>query len=250
MFNAHSGTMDRFFVFERSKIAVTLYALTSNVCSYSIGRPLIQHTQRIAMRHQKLSRSKCARSAMIPAAFLCVVVSGCADQQPTGPELPFLRVERDYNVPFNKFFVAWSQSYSSGPIQKQLFSLDTRQNRQYGGFIAYQSVLSFARANPGRLYINGDEPDQYCITPYDYADIYHDFVTAVRGADPTARVSPAGFAEPNYYCCPPPGEEPCRSNMHSMPISFTMRMYSVSEWRHPLANGGSTISGCRSLREI
>src|SRR5665811_1689330 len=150
------------------------------------------------MRHPKLSRSKCVRSAMIPAALLCVVVSGCADQQPTAPRLP--RIARSYDVPFGKFFVAWSQSYSSSPIQTQVFALDTRLDRQYGGWWADDGLRAFARANSGRLYINGDEPDQSCIAASDYAAIYHDFVDGLRSADPTARVSPAGFAEPNHYC--------------------------------------------------
>jgi hypothetical protein len=122
----------------------------------------------------------------------------------------------------------------------QMFALDTRQARQYAGWWPDQSVLSFASANPGRLYIIGDEPDQYCFAPYDYAGIYHDFVAALRGADPTAQVSPAGFAEPNYHCCPPPGEEPCLSSMHS--TGYADQFYNayverygvappVNEWR-------------------
>lgn len=176
---------------------------------------------------------------MIPAALLCAIVSGCADQQPTGPKLP--RIARNSNVAFNRFFSAWSQSYASGPIQMQMFALDTRQNRQYAEF-ADQPVLSFATANPGRLYIHLDEPDQYCVAPSDYAIYYHDFVTGVRGADPTARFSPAGFAEPNYHCCPPPDDvpQPCWSSMHS--IGYADQFYNayvrqygvappVDEWR-------------------
>jgi hypothetical protein len=111
------------------------------------------------------------------------------------------------SVPFNRFFIAWSQSYGSGPIQTQEFAIDSRQDRQWADFVAHPPVLSFASANPGRLYINGDEPDQYCLAPEDYAVMYHDFVEAIRGADPTARVSPAGFAEPNDRCCPVPMAE-------------------------------------------
>ncbi len=179
---------------------------------------------------------------MIPAALLCAIVSGCADEQPTGPKLP--RIARTYDVPFNKFFVAWSQSYSSSPIQTQTFALDTRQDRQYADWWADQSVLSFASANPGRLYINGDEPDQTCITAYDYAGIYHDFVAAVRGADPTARVSPAGFTEPNDYCCPTPisVDERCPDPSSKHGLIYADQFYNayvqrygvappVSEWR-------------------
>ena len=173
---------------------------------------------------------------MIPAALLCVIVSGCADQQPTGPKIrPRVARINDVafnNVPFDKFFVAWSKNYSSSPIQTQLFALDPRQDRQYADWWANQSVLSFASANPGRLYIVGDEPDQYCMAPYDYAGIYHDFVTAVRGADPTALVSPAGFTEPNDNCCPP-GDEVCRQRMHS--IGYANDFYNAYVQRYGVA---------------
>ena len=83
------------------------------------------------MHHPKSFRSKCARSAMIPAALLCVLVSGCADQQqPTGPTPPAV-VARASSVPFNKFFLAWSQTYRSSPIETQIFALDTRLDRQF-----------------------------------------------------------------------------------------------------------------------
>ena len=175
---------------------------------------------------------------MIPVALLCVVVSGCADQQPTAPRV--LSVARTSDVPFDRYFVAWSQSYASDPIQTQLFSLDTRQDRQYVNLFLNDTVLAFARANPGRLYIDGDEPDQECLPAADYAGIYHDFVAGVRSADPTARVSPAGFSEPNHYCCPDPGIEPCISNMHG--INYADQFYNayvriygvappVNEWR-------------------
>lgn len=181
---------------------------------------------------------------MIPAALLCVIVAGCADQPPTGPEKPTASQlpagARTYDVPFDRFFIAWSQSYSSSPIQTQTFALDTRQDRQFAPFEADQGVLSFARSHPGRLYINGDEIDQYCVAPSEYARMYHDFVEAVRVADPTARFSPSGFAEPNDRCCPDPGGEPCRSSMHS--ISYADQFYNayvqrygaaprVDEWR-------------------
>lgn len=195
------------------------------------------------MYHLKFLRSNCVRSAMIPAA-LCVILSGCAEQQPTdpgikstGPDEP--RVARVDNIPFNKFFVAWSQGYSGGPIHTQIFGLDARQDRQYGGWWAEQDVLDFASANRGRLYIHGDEPDQWCIAPYEYAGMYKNFVTRIRTADPTARFSPAGLAEPNVKCCPPDDEE-CKARMHS--ISYAQQFYDayvarygeappVAEWR-------------------
>src|SRR6478672_4010129 len=193
------------------------------------------------MRHPKLLRASSLRSAMISAVIIFLVVPACPDQQPTSPKLP-AAISRNQSVPFNKFFVAWSNGYISGPIQSQVFAVDNRQTRQYAAFEVHQDVLDFARANPGKLYINGDEPDQYCISPSDYAVVYHDFVAAVRSADPTARLSPAGVAEPNHHCCPLPDDVPtaCWYSQHSIGYmdqfynSYVQRYGSpppVHEWR-------------------
>jgi hypothetical protein len=192
---------------------------------------------------------------MIIAAVLSVTVTGCADRQPTAPILQ--RVSHNSSTSFNKFFTAWSQGYSSGPIQTQQFALDTRQDRQYVDWWVDAKVKAFAQANPGRLYIHGDEPDQWCVTPEDYAQQYHDFVETLRGADPSARVSPAGFAEPNYKCCPGPDDVPnaCWSSNHS--IGYADQFYNayvrrfgkappVNEWRFHdfgLAYGPGDIDG-------
>lgn len=204
------------------------------------------------MHHPKSWRSKGVRSALIPAAALCVGLSACADLQSTGPGLQstgsklqpaspdFPGVSRTTTVPFNKYFTAWSQRYSDSPIQTQMFALDGRQDRQFSGFYPDPSVMDFARANPGRLYIHGDEPDQWCFDPYEYAGMYHAFVQQVRTADPTARVSPAGFAEPNGRCCPEESMAPCWVLKHS--ISYAEQFWDayirrfgapprVDEWR-------------------
>jgi hypothetical protein len=191
------------------------------------------------MLQQKLSWSKRVRFAMIPIVLLCLTASGCADEQPAGLKT-LSPVARDANIPFNRFFTAWSRSYSSGAIQTQIFGLDVRQDRQFINWYVDQEAVAFARANPGRLYIDGDEPDQYCasMSAYDYAGMYHDFVLAIRGADPTARVSPAGFAESNPHCCPVP-DVACSEN-HG--IAYADKFYSayiqrygaappVNEWR-------------------
>jgi hypothetical protein len=182
------------------------------------------------MHHPKLLRSICVRSAMIPLVLLCVPLSGCADQQPTGPKLA-PSVARTRDVAFGKFFIAWSQSFSSSPIQTQIFALDTRLDRQYTAWTVDDNVLSFARGNPGRFYINGDEPDQACMSPSDYAVVYHDFAVAVRGADPTARLSPSGFAEPNPHCCPVP-DVPC-SEIHG--LSYADNFYNAYVQRYGVA---------------
>ena len=190
------------------------------------------------MQQPKL-RSNWIRPAFIPVALLCSIISACADQEPIGPEL--FRVAPSQSVAFNQYFVAWSQSHSASPIQTQTFAIDGRQERQWSWW-ADDNVVRFAKANPGRLYIVGDEPDQDCMKPADYADIYHDFVVKIRNADPTARISPSGFAEPNYKCCPLPDDvpAPCWAEKHS--TGFAEDFYNayrqrygspppVNEWR-------------------
>ena len=175
---------------------------------------------------------------MIPVALLCVTASGCADQ-PVGPKPA--GVAPTYNVPADRFFAAWSQSYADGPIPMQLFTLDVRQDRQFADY-ADERVQSFARANPGRLYIVGDEPDQYCVAPRDYAVWYHDFVATLSAVDPTARFSPAGFAEPNWHCCPLPDDVPAPCWELSHGVNYADQFYyeyvqrygvapRVNEWR-------------------
>ena len=170
---------------------------------------------------------------MIPAALVCMMVSACADQEPLGPEIS-QRIARNQSVSFDRFFVAWSENYSSSPIQMQLFTLDPRQERQFADF-ADERTLAFARAYPGRLYINGDEPDQYCAPPSEYAVVYHDFVAGIKAVDPTARFSPAGFAEPNYKCCPLPDDvyAPCWSEKHS--IGYAQQFYDSYKQRYGVA---------------
>jgi hypothetical protein len=163
--------------------------------------------------------------------------------------LPFILGEPMECQPITppKVFGAWSQAYSAGPIPSQTFTVDARQSRQFIDWYVPDSALTFARAHPGQLYIDGDEPDQYCTAPSEYADIYHGFVEAIRSADPTARFSPSGFAEPNHYCCP--GDSLC-AEMHS--ISYAQKFYDshikqfgtpprVNEWRfHDFAGGIAT----------
>ncbi len=98
------------------------------------------------------------------------------------------------------FFIAWSQQVSVAPIRTQTFSVDTRQQRQFIDWYAKPSDIAFAEANRGYLYIIGDEPDQFCMKPEEYAGIYHASVESILIVDPTARFSPAGFAEPNAVC--------------------------------------------------
>ncbi len=140
----------------------------------------------------------------------------------------------------SKFFVAWSQTVSGGQIPTQSFLCDMRQERQFVDWYTNAATLDFARANPGQLYIIGDEPDQFCQTPEEYAEIFRGSALAILSVDPTARFSPAGFAEPNYYCTQSSIYDTSWDDAHS--ISYAEKFYfeyirkygtppPVSEWR-------------------
>src|SRR5688572_4102714 len=107
------------------------------------------------------------------------------------------------------FFHAWSQAFNEhSPIPLQTFKLHVKQGRQFIDWHANSGTLAFARSNKGQVYIVGDEPDQYCQPPADYAAWYHNAIQAVRSVDPTARFIPAGFAEPNQVCADPSTNHP------------------------------------------
>lgn len=57
-----------------------------------------------------------------------------------------------------------------------------------------------ARANPGSLWLIGNEPDccyggQDCVLPEDYAQAYHDLHAVLKAADPTAQVAIGGIVQ-------------------------------------------------------
>jgi hypothetical protein len=122
------------------------------------------------------------------------------------------------------FFSAWTWDgpYRTSPVVTQRYNrLDAQQDRQHfndGGWginatIDGINVRDFAAANPGKLYIFGDEPNGAgTYTAEDYATHYHTFVMCMwygdygaypdgcagqPAVDPTARIAPAGFSELN-----------------------------------------------------
>jgi hypothetical protein len=61
------------------------------------------------------------------------------------------------------------------------------------------TIATIARANPGSLWLVGNEPDvkwQDNVEPVTYARLYHEAYTAVKAADPTAQVAIGGVAQP------------------------------------------------------
>ncbi len=177
------------------------------------------------------------RFSAVALLSVAVLVS-CDAERPVGlrPAEPLSSI----TAPSEPFFIAWSyEPFRTSPIQTQATSMNPGQYRIYTGFSATPELLSFASTYPGRLYIHGDEPDQACMAPYDYAGYYKPYVDAILAVDPTAKFSPAGLAEPNAYCCPP-GDTACYNSMHS--TSYAQKFYDqyiarygvpprVNEWR-------------------
>jgi len=186
-------------------------------------------------------------TALVPARSLSIVLAlacvGCGRTSGSDADAPIAVPALRYantSAETSPFFVAWSYlRYRSRPIPLQSQDLDGPPYRVYWYGALKPELLSFARRNPGHLYINGDEPDQACKAPAAYAEEYHTFVEALRGADSTARFSPAGFAEPNRACgCPP--DEPCYHTRHFIGYAqqfwdaYVVRYGSpppVAEWR-------------------
>lgn len=62
-----------------------------------------------------------------------------------------------------------------------------------------EAIAAIARANPGSLWLIGNEPDvkwQDNVEPAIYARLYHEAYRAIKGADPTAQVAIGGVAQP------------------------------------------------------
>ena len=62
-----------------------------------------------------------------------------------------------------------------------------------------ESIRSAAQANPGSLWLIGNEPDvkwQDNVTPERYATVYSELHAAIKAADPTAQVAIGGVSQP------------------------------------------------------
>ncbi len=62
-----------------------------------------------------------------------------------------------------------------------------------------ETIAAIARANPGSLWLIGNEPDvkwQDNVEPAAYARLYHEAYTAIKGADPPAQVAIGGVSQP------------------------------------------------------
>lgn len=64
----------------------------------------------------------------------------------------------------------------------------------------YPNLVQFARDNPGKTYVIGDEPDNHTLcggqnpSPEQYADIAYQVASVIKQADGSAKISTAGFS--------------------------------------------------------
>ncbi|MFQ5577535.1 MAG: hypothetical protein ACE5G8_11175 [Anaerolineae bacterium] len=62
-------------------------------------------------------------------------------------------------------------------------------------------LINNVKANPGALWLVGNEPDSFYngspIHPKLYAELYHHFYTTIKAADPTAKVAVAAIVQPS-----------------------------------------------------
>lgn len=69
-----------------------------------------------------------------------------------------------------------------------------------GGLVGSTAAMAAAAsANPGALWIIGNEPENYWrgkCSPREYASLYNQAYTLIKGADPTARIAVGGVTEP------------------------------------------------------
>lgn len=99
-------------------------------------------------------------------------------------------------LPFAQF-MTWGFN-SDRPLPPGVTFWQMIRTSQRGFKQEWAPVLRAARANPGSIWIIGNEPDvrwQDNVTPEKYAELYHEAVQRLRAADPTARIAPAGVAQ-------------------------------------------------------
>jgi hypothetical protein len=84
------------------------------------------------------------------------------------------------------------------PVPGVRFAQMVRVNES--GFVpSLEAIRRAARANPGSLWLIGNEPDvkwQDNVTPERYAAVYGELHAALKAADPTAQVAIGGISQP------------------------------------------------------
>jgi hypothetical protein len=99
----------------------------------------------------------------------------------------------------------------------------------------WEDVARAVRANPGSIWIVGNEPDviwQDNVTPERYAHVYYDVYTFIKNLDPTAQLAPAGISQstPLRRAYLDRVLETYRANYGQMPIDiWTIHAFTLRE---------------------
>jgi hypothetical protein len=93
------------------------------------------------------------------------------------------------------WYLNWGISPSPGGL------MYAQMIRMYNGALRQDlgTITAVAQANPGSLWLVGNEPDvrwQDSTTPAAYATVYHQVYAAIKAADPTAVVAVGGVSQP------------------------------------------------------
>jgi hypothetical protein len=102
----------------------------------------------------------------------------------------------------NQLHAGWYLNWGADPEPKRPGGMEFAQMvRVRGGrpSPSEQQLDRIARANPGSLWLIGNEPDvltQDGLEPAEYARIYHDVYTLLKSADPTCQVAIGGVTQP------------------------------------------------------
>ncbi len=139
-----------------------------------------------------------------PLADVCPLFA--AEQDRFGINVTSLYGKRISDYDAARVHVAWYLDYvtQENPLEPAgIEYVQTLSARGFDPVSAPVDVAAIGRlvaANPGSLWILGNEPDradyQDSQPPDHYAVFYHDAYVAIKRRDPTARVAPAGIVQP------------------------------------------------------
>ncbi len=84
------------------------------------------------------------------------------------------------------------------PSQSGLRYIPTIRLSDTGYSPSQVTIVDYANDHPGTLWLIGNEPDapaQDCVTPANYAQLYHELYHLIKGADPSAKIAIGGVVQ-------------------------------------------------------
>ena len=103
----------------------------------------------------------------------------------------------DWNGAAPGWYLNWRVDPRPEPSVR--FAQMVRVGGEDGFYPPLNTIRRAARANPGSLWLIGNEPDvkwQDNVTPEQYATVYEELYAAIKAADPSAQVALGGVSQP------------------------------------------------------